>query len=99
MDILNEYRDVPLLLQAENKIDHSQFQVLIAGIAAIVAKSEIVQPMHKLHICRDSEDDMLLECCVEADADFLITGDNDLLALDFPLSSLKIVTSYEYIRY
>ena len=55
--------------------------------------------MHKLRICRDSEDDMLLECCVEADADFLITGDNDLLALPIPLSSLKIVTSYEYIRY
>ena len=32
-------------------------------------------------ICRDANDDHVLACAVEANADFLVTGDDDLLVL------------------
>jgi putative PIN family toxin of toxin-antitoxin system len=88
-DILNEYRQVPLELEGEDKITHEQFKVLIAGIAAFILNAQIAYPYKSISICRDEEDNMTLECCFAAKADYLITGDKDLLEMD--LNSLRSV--------
>jgi len=54
---------------------------LIAGIASFVLEAKVAYPKPIL-ICRDAEDNMVLECCLAAKADFLITGDKDLLEID-----------------
>jgi putative PIN family toxin of toxin-antitoxin system len=96
--LLKEYRDVPLALKAEGKIDHFQLKALISGIAAFVSRAKIVQPQKRLLICRDFADNMLLECCLEAKATMLITGDKDLLDIgDLPFN-LKIVTPRKFIE-
>ncbi len=96
--MLREYREVPLALEAEGKIDHTQMKALISGIATIALKARIVQATKKVPLCRDPEDNMLLECCLAAGADYLITGDKDLLEIrDLPFD-LKIVTSSEYTK-
>jgi len=47
-------------------------------------------------ICRDKDDDDKLECAILANADFIITGDEDLLVLrDY--KTVKIVTQKEYL--
>ena len=38
-------------------------------------------PKKRIRICRDPKDNMFLELCLEAKADYLITGDRDLLDL------------------
>jgi len=97
-DLLREYREVPLALKANGKIDHTQLKALIAGIAAVVSKAGIVRALKKVPLCRDPEDNMLLECCLAAGADFLITGDKDLLDIkDRPLK-LKIITPREFTK-
>lgn len=40
-----------------------------------------VAPPRRLSICRDPKDNMFLEAALEGEADFLITGDKDLLTL------------------
>jgi len=96
--ILKEYRDTPLELEAEGKINHVQLKVLISGIAAFVAKAKVINPSAKLSICRDAEDNMLLECCFAAEAKILITGDKDLLDIkDLPFN-LKIVTPQKFLE-
>jgi putative PIN family toxin of toxin-antitoxin system len=95
-DILREYREVPITLEANGKMDHTQLKALIAGIATVVSKATIVQALKKVSICRDPKDNMLLDCCLAADADFLITGDKDLLEItDIPFD-LKIITPSGY---
>jgi putative PIN family toxin of toxin-antitoxin system len=92
LELLKEYRDVPLELHKEGKIDSRQLKALIAGIATVVSGATVVVPKRKLAICRDPEDDMLLECSKAAHADILITGDKDLLELKsipFPLTILN----------
>jgi len=97
-ELLREYRDVPLALEANGKIDHAQLKVLIAGIAAVVSKARIVQTSKKVSLCRDPKDNMLIECCLAAGADFLITGDKDLLDIgNLPLN-LKIITPSEFTK-
>lgn len=96
--LLKEYRETPLELEAEGKIDHFQLKALISGIAAFVAKAKIVYPTEKLSICRDTEDNMLLECCLASRAKVLITGDKDLLDIkDLPFD-LKILTPQKFME-
>ena len=49
------------------------------GIAAFVATATMVPPSQKVTFCRNAKDNMLLECCIKAGADALVTGDRDLL--------------------
>lgn len=85
-------------LEAEGKITHIQLEMLISGIAAFVANAKLVSPLKRLTLCRDEKDNMVLECCLEAKAEFLITGDKDLLELgDIPFD-LKILTPKDYLE-
>jgi len=95
--LLHEYREVPLVLYAEGKINDEQLRSLISGIAAFVSKAKVVDPVKKINICRDKEDNILIECCVAAHAEILITGDKDLLSIDILPFKLKIVTPRQFI--
>jgi putative PIN family toxin of toxin-antitoxin system len=79
--LLEEYRDVPPRLFAEEKIQREQLESLVMGIAAFVTAARLVEPTKPVMLCRDPEDNMVLECCRAARATVLITGDRDLLAL------------------
>ena len=97
-DILEEYRNVPLLLEKRKKITHQQLKMLLQGIAIFVSKAELLYPQEKLKLCRDEKDNMILECCLKANADILITGDKDLLVIEelpFPLS---IITPDDFVH-
>ncbi|MCL6642415.1 MAG: putative toxin-antitoxin system toxin component, PIN family [Candidatus Bipolaricaulota bacterium] len=76
-----EYREVPKELLVQCKITRVQFQALLSGIASFVVQARLVRPRKRLMICRDPEDNIVLECCRAAQARFLITGDRDLLEL------------------
>lgn len=72
--------------------------MLLQGIAIFVSKAELLYPQEKLKLCRDEKDNMILGCCLKANADILITGDKDLLVIEelpFPLS---IITPADFIH-
>ncbi len=71
---------------------------MIAGISAFVSKAVVISPKKKLFICRDPKDNFIIECCLEADADILITGDKDLLEIENLPFKLKICTPGMYIK-
>ena len=97
-DLLMEYRDVPLALEGEGKLTHGQLKALISGLGTFVAKAILVNPQKRLSICRDPEDNMLLECCLEAKARFLVSGDKDLIDLgDLPFD-LKVLTPRNFLE-
>lgn len=50
----------------------------------------VVSPRQKVNVCRDKKDNFLLEVALEGEADYLVTGDEDLLVLD-PFCNIKIV--------
>lgn len=80
--LLKEYKEVSIELEAEHKITRVQARALLSGIASFVANAKVAIPKKRLFLCRDEKDNMLLECCMAADANFLITGDKDLLEID-----------------
>jgi putative PIN family toxin of toxin-antitoxin system len=97
--LLKEYREVPLALERGGKITALQLKALISGLASIAAKTIVVHPRKKLSLCRDPEDNMVLECCLEAKADFLITGDKDLLDIEPLPFQLKILSPKNFLEH
>lgn len=97
-DLLDEYRKAPLELEAEGRITHLQLKALITGIAAFVSNAAIVIPQKRLTLCRDVKDNMVLECCLAAKADFLITGDKDLLEIEDLPFNLEIMSPRGFVE-
>ena len=102
--LLKEYRDTPFELEVEGKISGVQLRSLLAGIASFVVNAKVVVPQKKLLLCRDKTDNVILECCLEADADFLVTGDKDLLEIEktrlrTKLPKLEIVSPRTFLRH
>ena len=44
-------------------------------------QGELIKVKSNLNICRDEKDDFLLNLSIDSKADYLVTGDNDLLIL------------------
>jgi putative PIN family toxin of toxin-antitoxin system len=48
--------------------------------------------------CRDPGDDMFLSCALASEANFIVTGDEDLLVLD-QFATVRIINPAEFVHY
>ncbi len=55
-----------------------------------------VEPRHAVSDCRDPDDNRVLECALEAQGQFIVTGDRDLLELD-PYQNIRILTPRQFL--
>jgi len=75
--ILSELREV--LLRPKFKLNPAQ---VTRFVAEVESSADVVEPEKKIiNFCRDSGDHIILECVMKSSADYLITGDDDLLVL------------------
>ena len=51
----------------------------------------LVKVKTQINHCRDQKDNFLLSLAIDSDADYLVTGDNDLLELE-EIKGTKILT-------
>lgn len=58
---------------------------------------EFVPQLISIKACRDPRDDKFLSLAVNGKADFIITGDNDLLVLD-PFRNIRIISCSTYLN-
>jgi uncharacterized protein len=61
----------------------------------ILSVSLIFSPSRKFEICRDPRDNIFLDLIFESQADYLITGDQDLLVLN-SFESAKIILPSDF---
>jgi putative PIN family toxin of toxin-antitoxin system len=66
-------------------------------VVALMARSEMVAITKQITECRDPKDDKFLELAVNGGADFIITGDNDLLVLN-PFRDIMIVAPATFVQ-
>jgi len=91
-EILREVFSV--MARPKFNLNHHQIIHFIDSIEEI---SYRVTPLGIIQgICRDSDDDKILECAVLGNVDFIISGDNDLLSL-VEFQRIPILTASEYI--
>lgn len=65
-------------------------------LVKLINKSEQITIIENINICRDAKDNKFLELAVSGEADFIITGDNDLLVLN-PFRAIEIITVTEFL--
>lgn len=58
---------------------------------------ELVKVKSDIKICRDKKDNFLLNLSIDSKADYLVSGDNDLLILD-KIGQTTILTFSEFIE-
>lgn len=75
--ILDEFRNI-----LRGKLSATKTEIQAALQLIHEAAQSVVHPAHTAAgTCRDSDDDTILDCRIASGADYLVTGDADLLAL------------------
>ena len=70
--------------------ERTAFLRKLLGVAMSVQITETVQA------CRDPDDDKILELAVNGDADYIVTGDDDLLVMN-PFRGTEIIRPAEFL--
>ncbi|MDQ1266364.1 MAG: uncharacterized protein QG635_1516 [Bacteroidota bacterium] len=63
----------------------------------LIEDSELISISTHFTLCRDSKDNIFLDLAYSGKADFIITGDKDLLSLD-PFYETRIVTPTDFLK-
>jgi len=66
-------------------------------VSLMLGKVEMVEIKETLDICRDPKDNFLLDICVSGKADYLVTGDEDLLTLN-PFKGTQIIDYNSFLN-
>ena len=66
------------------------------ALDSFIANAILVFPSSTINICRDEDDNKFIECAVDCDADYIITGDKDLLVLE-KYNDIEIITPKEFL--
>ena len=97
LEIIAEIKEILLRDTTRNKIKNYLEEEVFNFIEKIVDESNIEIPSSKLTTCRDPKDNKFLELALEVNADYIISGDKDLLELK-EYQGTKIIKPSEFIE-
>jgi putative PIN family toxin of toxin-antitoxin system len=93
-DTLNELASVISRPKFDSYISLQNRKEFFRLLGRVVEKVTIIR---NIQVCRDPKDDKFLELAVNGQAEAIITGDQDLLALH-PFQSIQIITPGKYLQ-
>jgi putative PIN family toxin of toxin-antitoxin system len=100
-DVINEIDGT--IHRLSPKLGEEKVEFLLKLWPKLTSLCTVLEPAGKVRICRDPKDDAYLHLCVAAGANFLVTGDHDLLAVDPKkvaalTDRLRIVTPRQFLE-
>jgi putative PIN family toxin of toxin-antitoxin system len=75
-------------IRQKYRLDEPTVETLLALFAL---RGQLVHPTRRVQVCRDPKDDMIIEAAVAGAAEYIVTGDEDLLTLE-RFEKIQIVT-------
>jgi putative PIN family toxin of toxin-antitoxin system len=72
--IINEYLDI-----VKEMITDRGGNLDVNILSPFIDKLNVVKPMSKIKISRDKDDDKFIECAIDSNALYVVSGDKDLL--------------------
>jgi putative PIN family toxin of toxin-antitoxin system len=94
--LLNEFIEVTQRDKFRKFISLDDLEVILNYLGDIAIFVENIEKKYTL--CRDLKDNFLLDLAVTAEADFLVTGDKDLLEIK-TLENVKILSPTDFINF
>ena len=96
-DILKEYAWVLQYEEIQEKIKKKNLEMKYT-VLKIAQLANIVEPRKKFFVVEeDPDDNMIIECAIEGNVDFIISQDKHLLGLE-EFKGIKIVTPNFFIK-
>jgi uncharacterized protein len=90
--LIEEFRHAAL--QPRMDFTESEIGTFLEGWLNFV---QVVVPKESIAACRDADDNNILECAIEGGADYIITGDRDLLDMaDF--RGIAILSAADFLK-
>ena len=89
-----------LLHEFRSKLLHKfnvEEKIVTEWVEEFLEYSEKVIPNYTTRICRDPNDNMILDIAKSGKADFIITGDKDLLILK-EFENIKIISAKSFLK-
>ncbi len=93
-DTFNELKTALLKQKFDKYIELNLRQEFLKQYSKLCKTVQISQ---KIDICRDKKDNKFLELAMNGNADYIITGDSDLLILN-PFENIKIITPDAFLN-
>lgn len=93
---------IPVLSELNRVLNRKKFDKYLlekekkAFLALLFKEAELNEPVETIRVCRDPKDDIYLELAVSSGADFLVSGDKDLLDLH-PFREVSILTPERFV--
>ncbi|HEY1645011.1 MAG TPA: putative toxin-antitoxin system toxin component, PIN family [Candidatus Saccharimonadales bacterium] len=79
------YSSEAILLEVQEKLESDKFGFDRPRAAKVIMQIrdvvKIAHPMQKVQVSRDPDDDKIIECALEVDAEVIVSLDKDLLSL------------------
>ena len=91
---MNELADVLSRPKFDAYITLEERQQFFRSLARIV---ELIPVVYPVQVCRDPQDDRMLEVAVNGIADLVVTGDRDLLTLE-RFQEIPIISPAAYLK-
>lgn len=92
-----QLQEVKAVLLRPKFIKYIHLNELDEFISLLSLKTIAPSNYGRINDCRDEKDNMILKAAVYGNADFIITGDEDLLILN-PYRWIKILSPVEFIK-
>jgi uncharacterized protein len=91
-----------LLAELRRVLSYPKLQAVVGDadelIKLLALAAIVVTPTETVTISRDPDDDRLIAAALEADADVIVSGDQDLLTLG-RIGHIQILTPREFLEY
>jgi putative PIN family toxin of toxin-antitoxin system len=93
---------VPMLLELAEVLSRKKLNKYLLEeermrfLVALLRESELVEITEAVTDCRDAKDNKFLELAVSGEADYIVSGDRDLLVLS-PFRGIPILTPREFL--
>ena len=89
-EIVDEYDRV-----VAEMISRKQGKLRRDALSVLMSKIELVEPVTKVEVCRDPDDDKFIGCAIDAGAYYIVSGDKDLLDIS-EYGGVEMVTAADF---
>lgn len=103
LDIGTVIVSVPVLVELADVLNRPKFDAYVTHddrmrfMVSFLKVAELVEIENTFTVCRDPKDDKLLDLAVGGNANFLVTGDKDLLVLN-PFHGIEIIMPRDFLE-
>jgi putative PIN family toxin of toxin-antitoxin system len=94
--LLSEFIDVINRPRIRDKY-HITPEEISTVVALLILRGREIRSVERIEMCRDPKDNMVLEAAVAAEAQVIVSGDEDLLTLD-PFRGTPIVSPSKFLE-